>query len=165
EQVKMEIEQIKPICSFQEIEQFDKLTSLDGKKRLLYRFWLNRDTDTTTIFNEELFRYRELVKFVDRNFSYGKTRGWQTDRGRVYLKYGKPSEREQHPFFGETRAYESWFYSEIQGGVYFHFVDMSGNGRYELVHSTAQFEVQYENWYNEYVLKNRTGYDPNDEYK
>lgn len=165
EQVKREIEQIKPISSFQEIEQFDKLTSLDAKKRLLYRFWLNRDTDTTTIFNEELFRYRELVKFAERNFSYGKTRGWQTDRGRVLLKYGMPSEREQHPFFGETRAYESWFYSEIQGGIYFHFVDMSGNGRYELVHSTAQFEVQYENWYNEYVLKNRTGFDPNDEYK
>jgi len=74
-----------------------------------------------------------------------------------------PSEREQHPFYGERRAYESWFYSEIQGGVYFHFVDMTGYGNYKLVHSTAINEIRYDNWYNEYVLKNRDGiYD--DEY-
>ena len=126
---------------------------------MLFRFWCNRDTDTNTVFNEALFKYRELINFANRFFSFSKTQGWQTDRGRILLKYGLPTEREQHPFDSETRAYESWFYSEIQGGVYFHFVDMTGYGKYELVHSTAQFEQQYENWYNEYVLKQRSDYN------
>ncbi|MFH1051651.1 MAG: GWxTD domain-containing protein [bacterium] len=164
EQTEIEIAKIKPISSYQEIEQFDKLTTSDAKKRLLFRFWLNRDTDTNTVFNEGLFKYRELIKFADRFFSFSKTKGWQTDRGRILLKYGMPDEREQHPFYGETRSYESWFYSEIQGGVYFHFVDMTGYGRYEMVHSTAQNEIQYENWYNEYVLKRRSENDNSNEY-
>ncbi len=164
EQTAIEIAKIKPIASYQEIEQFDKLTTSEAKKRLLYRFWTNRDTDTNTVFNEELFKYRELIKFADRFFSYSKTRGWQTDRGRVLMKYGMPSEREQHPFFGETSPYESWFYTDIQGGIYFHFVDMTGLGRYDLVHSTAQNEIQFEDWYNEYVLKQRSNYDNQNEY-
>jgi len=164
EQTETEILKIKPISSFQEMEQFDKLTTTDAKKRLLFRFWITRDTDTNTVFNEALFKYRELINFANRYFSYSKTPGWQTDRGRVIMKYGMPSEREQHPFYGEERAYESWFYTDLQGGIYFHFVDMTGYGRYELVHSTAQNEIQFENWYDMYVLKKRTGFDGADEY-
>ena len=82
------------------------------------------------------------------------------------MKYGMPTQRDQYPYYGEQRAYETWFYAEIQGGIYFHFVDMTGYGNYELVHSTAMNEIRYENWYNEYVLKQQT--DPfdnrNDDY-
>ena len=164
-QTDVEVAKIKPIASSIELSEFAMLSTGDAKRRLLFRFWQNRDSDTNTIFNEALFNYRELIAFANRFFSFSKTEGWQTDRGRILLKYGMPTEREQYPFDSETRAYESWFYSEIQGGVYFHFVDMTGYGRYELVHSTAQFELQYENWYNEYVLKQRNDYDNSNEYQ
>jgi hypothetical protein len=50
-----------------------------------------------------------------------------------------------------VRPYESWFYAEIQGGVYFHFVDVRDINNHILVHSTAINEPRNDNWFNEFV--------------
>jgi len=152
-QTDIEVDKIKYIATANELNQFKNLTSTKAKQRALYRFWLKRDPTPNTKFNEELYKFRKLVSYAERFFSYSLRKGWDTDRGRVLLKYGMPTERKQHPYQGETRAYEEWFYGEIQGGVYFYFVDLTGYGNFILVHSTAIDEIEFDNWYNYYVLK------------
>ena len=45
--------------------------------------------------------------------------GWKTDRGRVYVLYGEPSEIEKFPNQMDQKPYEIWHYNDIEGGVYF----------------------------------------------
>ena len=105
-----------------------------------------------TIINERLVDFRKAADFADRFFHYGlNINGWKTDPGRILLKYGFPTERNQHTAEGNLRAYEEWFYGEIQGGVYFYFVDMHGYNNYILVNSTALNETYNSDWYNQYV--------------
>ncbi len=155
EQTEIEIRKIKCIATEKELDQFDELTTVKAKQRMLYRFWQKRDPTPKTPFNETLYDFRKRVEFAETYFAFSNRKGWDTDRGRILLRYGQPAERDINPFSGETRAYESWFYDDIQGGVYFHFVDFTGYGNYELVHSTAQNEVYYPDWYERYVLKNQ----------
>ena len=72
--------------------------------------------------------------------------GWKSDRGRVFLMYGEPSEIERFPNQQNTKPYEIWHYNEIQGGVIFVFADLTGFSRYTLVHSTMRGEVSDQNW-------------------
>lgn len=152
DRVKKEFEMIKTIATPYEVEVFDKCTDIEAKQRFLFRFWKSRDPDTTTLVNEALLKHRQKINYANTYFSYGKmSEGWRTDRGRVLLQYGFPTEREFTPVNGDNHAYETWFYSDVQGGVYFHFVDVKGYGNFILVNSTALGELRNDNWYDEYV--------------
>ena len=135
-----------------EIDQWEKMTELPGKQRFLYRFWSMRDVDSSTVSNEAKIIFDERVKYANTFFNYGINKvGWNTDRGRILLKYGEPTQLDRQAANGTDRAYEEWFYAEIQGGVKFNFVDVMGYGNYILVHSDALGEIRNSNWYNDYV--------------
>ncbi|MGA2296088.1 MAG: GWxTD domain-containing protein [FCB group bacterium] len=168
EQTETEYIKAKYIANPDEIEEYERLSTLEAKQRFLFRFWLGRDTDTTTIINERLLQYRELIRYANINFSYGKMKdGWRTERGRILLKYGQPSQRDQKAADKQLRAYETWFYPNYQGGVYFYFVDMQGYGNFRLVSSTVYGELRNDNWYQQYVPSHNsedwknTNQDPN----
>ena len=122
-----------------------KSLDLAGKRQFMKRFWLVRDNNPATITNEFRKEYLERLRYVNTHFGVGKP-GWKSDRGRVFLIYGKPDEVERFPNSNETRAYEVWNYYKIQGGVIFVFVDVRGFGDYQLVHSTARDELQDQDW-------------------
>ena len=42
--------------------------------------------------------------------------GWKTDRGRIFILYGEPSEIERFPNQMDTKPYEIWHYNDIEGG-------------------------------------------------
>jgi GWxTD domain-containing protein len=153
DQVKDEISKVKFIANPAETDLLSDLQTVDAKKRFLFRFWKQRDTDSTDGINEALDKFRERERFANTYFKYGKMKdGWRTERGRVYLKYGKPTTRDTYPPAMEERAYEKWQYDDVQGGVYFYFVDMLGFGNFILVNSNAMGEIRNDNWYNEYVV-------------
>ncbi len=122
-----------------------KHLDLQGKREFLKKFWIRRNQDPTTIKNEFRQDYLQRLAYVNSHYGSGKP-GWRSDRGRVYLMYGKPDEIERFPNSSETRAYEIWHYYHIQGGINFYFVDVRGFGDYQLVHSTARNELQDTNW-------------------
>jgi GWxTD domain-containing protein len=152
ERINREFDMASCIATRDEKDQFEMLTTTTAKQRFMFRFWNNRDPKPSTIENERLTEFRKAVDFADRFFYYGlNNNGWKTDRGRILLKYGFPGERIQHTAQGNLRAYEEWFYGEIQGGIHFYFVDMLGYNNYILVHSTALNEYSNPDWYNQYV--------------
>lgn len=97
----------------------------------------------------EWIRYRQLLKVVDEEFGYAGRPGYETDRGMVYLRYGKPDQmvkREQEP---SSYPYIIWqYYSHpIQTNAMYVFWDKSLTLRnYELLHSNVRGEISNPRW-------------------
>ena len=138
--------QAKYISTQKEIAQYAKLDSLNAKQEFLFNFWNNRDTDQTTPNNEFKEDYMRRVAYANKNFGRVGKEGYQTDRGRIYLTYGEPDQRDLFPNEQDLKPYEVWFYNQIEGGVSFIFGDLTGFGNYEVLHSTKRGEVRDENY-------------------
>jgi GWxTD domain-containing protein len=136
----------KYIAAQVEIDKYESLDSLDAKRTFLANFWKNRDTDPSTPQNEYFNDYMKRVDYANEHFHSSYKEGFLSERGRVYLMYGEPSQRDFYPNESDMKPYEIWFYNEIEGGVTFVFGDISGFGRYELLHSTKRGEVKDDNW-------------------
>lgn len=162
EEVEKDFAKSKYIATNYEIELFEKCTTPEAKKHFMFAFWNRRNMDTTSMINIERMKYLDKVAIANKNFSYGLMKdGWKTDRGRVLLIYGEPTQKDIVTTTGDNRAYETWFYAEVQGGAYFYFVDINGFGDYILVHSTCIGEVQDENWFDDWVIPQNSNRNKN----
>ncbi len=123
------VEQLRYIATRQELKRLKKSPS--GKRRELLRdFWRRRDPTPGTPKNELEEEYYRRVGYSNAHFG-GMEGGWRSDRGRVYIIYGRPDEVERHPFETETTSYQIWYYLDKK--LTFIFVDRHGFGDYELV--------------------------------
>jgi hypothetical protein len=86
------------------------------------------------------------VSVVNKRYGSISREGWQSDRGRVYLLYGEADDIQRFPSSDDAKPYEVWEYNQIENGVVFVFIDRSGFGDYQLVHSTKRGELQDEGW-------------------
>lgn len=136
---------LSPILTNREKRNY-KRAGIEGKRNLLAEFWDSRDPDPSTSINELQIEYGRRLEHVDQTFGNQQTDSYNTDRGRVYLIYGEPDEVERNPLSVDIKPYETWYYHSVQGGVEFIFVDKTGFGVYELVHSTARNELYDPNW-------------------
>ncbi len=93
-------------------------------------FWASKDPTPDTPENEARIRYYWRIQFTDRHFTNPYRRGWQTDFGMVYIKYGEPDQVERYPFELAQKPYEIWYY--YAQGRKFIFVDSRGNDDYQL---------------------------------
>ncbi len=136
----------KYIATEQEIDMYYKMKDTRQKQEYLYSFWHRRDPDLTTKENEYLKEYLDRAEFANKRFKEYRKKGVETDRGRIYLKYGKPDkiERKQNDYY--NKPYMVWEYYNIEGGVYFIFADVNGLGNYEMLHSTKRGERHDPNW-------------------
>ncbi len=156
EQCELEHKQIIWIASGGEKEVWEKLHDINAKKKFLYAFWNNRKKDRSTINNPEREEFKKLIDYTNTYYSYGKEdNGWKSDRGRVVLKYGKPTNVDVLPAQDGNKPYEIWYYDALSGGVKFFFVDVRLNGIYVLVHSTLFDEVQNSDWKTRFLENNK----------
>lgn len=84
------LDALYPVASAMEISVARELVrrpALAEKQAFLYRFWQARNAMDP---EGEWLKYKERIDYVQEHFSYPRTRGIQTDRGRVYLQYGPP---------------------------------------------------------------------------
>lgn len=143
---------VDPIISSAELEAWKKLQTNEEREKFIEDFWHRRDPDPDTVENEYREAYYERVAYVNEHFSSGIP-GYKSDRGRIYLKYGKPDEIESHPAGGRyereasegggstsTYPFERWFYRNIPGraGATLEFVDPTGTGEYRLARNPFQ---------------------------
>lgn len=137
---------IKYTAKADELDQWDRLVDIEGKRKFMYNFWKLRDPDPKTPFNEVKTEYFNRVAYSNTNFGTSRRQGWKTDRGRVYILYGEPSEIERFPYQSDAKPYEIWKYNNLEGGVIFVFADLTGFSNYELLHSTLRGELCDDNW-------------------
>ncbi|PKL80632.1 MAG: hypothetical protein CVV25_03785 [Ignavibacteriae bacterium HGW-Ignavibacteriae-4] len=151
ERVRYEYETMRILLSEFEIEKYEMLNSLRAQQRALFTYWKERDPDTTTTVNELMTKFQERIEYASKYFSRGDIMpGWKTERGRILLKYGFPTNREIFRSKGNQKAAEEWQYDELYGGSYFFFVDRYGDNSFLLVHSTAPGEIKNFNWFQEF---------------
>lgn len=136
----------KYLATRNEVEQFSKISSVEGKREYLYKFWKGRDEVSETPENETFMNYFSRVELANQKYSAMKKEGWKTDRGRVFLLYGEPSEVERFPNQLDTKPYEIWQYHNLEGGVIFVFADITGFSDYQLINSTMRGELRDDNW-------------------
>jgi GWxTD domain-containing protein len=156
ERLDKEFEMTKFFSSELEKEGYAQLTTVNAKQKYLFRFWLMRDPTPNTPVNERLDEYRKAIAYAKKHYTApGFPEGWNTDRGRILLKYGFPTQIDRQYFNRDAaNPHEIWFYNGVQGGVMFVFVDTRRNENFILVHSTAINEVRQENWYRLFALQN-----------
>ncbi|MDP3149472.1 MAG: GWxTD domain-containing protein [Ignavibacteria bacterium] len=136
----------KYLANRNEVDQFAKITSVEGKREFLYKFWKGRDEVTETPENETFMKYFARVEQANQKYSAMKKEGWKTDRGRVFLLYGEPSEVERYPNQLDSKPYEIWQYHNLEGGVIFVFADLTGFSDYQLINSTMRGELRDDSW-------------------
>jgi GWxTD domain-containing protein len=147
EELEKEFDEARYISNQNEKVDWKRLTTVESKREYLFNFWNMRDENKITPINETQLEYAERINYTRKKFSdLSQKEGWKTDRGRVFVIYGSPSEIERNPFTSETVPYEIWYYNEIEGGVIFVFADYSGFSSYKLVHSSKRGELKDESW-------------------
>jgi hypothetical protein len=92
-----------------------------------------------------------MVMQVNHNYSNFSYKGYKTDRGHYYLKYGPPNYIEYHQSDINSFSYEIWSYYDFpptgQVNVYFVFYEKDLVSRdYRLLHSNAVGELQNLRW-------------------
>ncbi len=136
----------KIIASGEEIEEYELLKSVQDKREYLFNYWKKRDDITSTLENEFKKTYFARIELANQRYRTFSSKGFKTDRGRVFVRFGEPDEIERHPNETNSKPYEVWYYHQIEGGVYFIFGDYTGFNYYELLHSTKRGEMQDPQW-------------------
>jgi GWxTD domain-containing protein len=129
---------------------FKKLETDDEREKFIEDFWRRRDPDPDTEENEYREEYYERIAYANEHYSSGMP-GWKSDRGRIYITFGKPDEVETHPTGGayerptyqgggstSTYPFEIWFYRHLDNvgnGIEIEFVDPTGSGEYHIARS------------------------------
>jgi GWxTD domain-containing protein len=135
------------IITKEEKKAFNALKTDEERENFIENFWRRRDPNPDTEENEYREEYYERIAYANENFTSGKP-GWMTDRGKIYITWGKPDGVESHPMGGSynrpthegggtttTYPFEVWFYRYLDGigsGIEIEFVDPTGSGEYRI---------------------------------
>ena len=110
---------------------------LDFKKeeysKVLFNYWKRFDPTPETAYNELMKEYYSRIDYSMKNFSsINGRKGIDTDRGKIFILYGKPSETERSSD-QLGKVVETWVYKNPYRK--FIFVDETGTGEYKLKNS------------------------------
>jgi GWxTD domain-containing protein len=140
-------EEVVWIITPEERTAFSRLETDDERQQFIEQFWLRRDPTPDTEENEFKEEHYRRIAWANDRFASGIP-GWKTDRGMVYIKFGAPDEREEHPTGGPGIRdiaegggtttffpYERWRYRYLEGigqDVIIEFVDASMTNEYRM---------------------------------
>ncbi|MEA2077984.1 MAG: GWxTD domain-containing protein [Candidatus Marinimicrobia bacterium] len=135
---------LRPLMTQNEVKNY-RNARLDGKRHLLLEFWKKRDPDLSTAMNEYFIDIMAKINYAYGTYTY-LNKGPTSDRGRVLLKYGYPTEIRRSDIGGFIKDHEIWLYEGMRGEIQFVFCDTHGRGMLELIHSNMEGEVYNVNW-------------------
>jgi GWxTD domain-containing protein len=151
-ETNLEMEKLAILLPKNQLDIAKSLTETKAKQKFLFQYWDKLDTDPLTVVNEAYVEFKDNVQFANKFYKHPMIKdGWRSDRGRVRLKYGKPTQIDLRVAGSDSRPHEIWFYQGMQGGVIFVFVEIGGVNRYVQVHSNHFNELHEENWYERFA--------------
>jgi GWxTD domain-containing protein len=107
-----------------------------GKKQFLNRFMDSADPDPESPENEFKQAVEQRLAYANQFFTSSQNPGYKTDRGRIYLLYGPPTETIDKPVEATAGPYVIWNYSNQ--GETFAFGDFRKDGSYQIIYSTDE---------------------------
>jgi len=133
------------IITDEERKAFKALSNDEERDAFIEQFWLRRNPSPDSPENEFREEHYRRIAYANEHFAAGKP-GWKTDRGRVYIEYGKPDSIDSHPSGGayqrpmeegggetSTFPFETWHYRYLEGvgeNIDLEFVDTCQCGDY-----------------------------------
>jgi len=123
---------IKALKHIEEESLIDSLLDLDEENlyKGLVNYWKKMDPSSETEFNELMAEYYSRVDYTQINFtSLTGVKGIDTDRGKIFIKFGKPDQVERTSN-EQGKIVETWIYIKPQHK--FVFVDKQGVGEFSL---------------------------------
>ncbi|MCX6291924.1 MAG: GWxTD domain-containing protein [Bacteroidetes bacterium] len=123
-----------------------KFNNLESMQQFFYYFWSKRSAQNP---EQAWLNYKTEVDKVNADFKCVSGKGYESDRGRIYLQYGEPNSIDKNYYEGAAYPYEIWHYYKTMDQSNVKFVFMSRNltnNCFELIHSTARGEFYDANW-------------------
>jgi GWxTD domain-containing protein len=157
------------IISDEEAKSFKTLSNDEERDAFIEQFWLRRNPNPDSPENEFREEHYRRIAYANEHFAAGKP-GWKTDRGHIYISFGKPDSIDSHPSGGSyqrpmdegggetsTFPFETWHYRYLEGigeNIDLEFVDTCQCGDYHftidrgekdaLMHVPGAGETQWE---------------------
>jgi GWxTD domain-containing protein len=138
-------QEVTYIISDDERKAFMTLGNDEERDSFIEAFWQRRNPNPDSPDNEFREEHYRRIQYANDHFAAGKP-GWKTDRGHIYISFGKPDDIESHPSGGtylrpqdegggttSTFPFEIWHYRYIEGigeNVNLEFVDTCQCGDY-----------------------------------
>ena len=133
------------IISDEERKAFRNLSNDEERDAFIEQFWLRRNPNPDSPDNEFREEHYRRIAYANEHFAAGKP-GWKTDRGHIYISFGKPDSIDSHPSGGAYRRpmdegggetatfpFEVWHYRYLEGvgdNIDIEFVDTCMCGDY-----------------------------------
>jgi GWxTD domain-containing protein len=138
-------EDVRWIITDQEAKTFKSLSNDEERDSFIEQFWQRRNPNPDQNDNEYRDEYYARIAYANEHFAAGQP-GWMTDRGHIYIAYGKPDSIDSHPSGGSyerpmeegggetsTFPFEVWHYRYLEGigdNIDIEFVDTCMCGEY-----------------------------------
>jgi GWxTD domain-containing protein len=138
-------QEVSYIISDDERKAFMTLSNDEERDAFIEAFWQRRNPNPDSPENEFREEHYRRIQYANDHFAAGKP-GWKTDRGHIWISFGKPDDVESHPSGGtyqrpqdegggttSTFPFEIWHYRYIEGigeNVNLEFVDTCQCGDY-----------------------------------
>jgi GWxTD domain-containing protein len=138
---------VRWIITDQEMQAFKALGNDEERDQFIENFWLRRNPNPDSPDNQFREEHYARIAYSNEHFAAGKP-GWRTDRGHIYIAYGKPASIDSHPSGGNyerpmeegggstsTFPFEVWHYRYLEGigdNIDIEFVDTCMCGDYHM---------------------------------
>lgn len=138
---------VRWIITDEELSAFKHLSNDLERDQFIENFWLRRNPNPESPENEYREEHYSRIAYANEHFAAGKS-GWRTDRGHIYIAYGKPDSIDSHPSGGSydrpmeegggntsTFPFEIWHYRYLEGigdNIDIEFVDTCMCGDYHM---------------------------------
>lgn len=151
EDLQYSLRAIAPVVPTDETEWLNGLIregSPEARQLYLFSYWSKKNPNRPEVPYQE---YMEVAKALDDMYRSGFGYGFETDRGYIYLKYGRPDDMIREENDPSAPPYEIWSYNEFpatsQTNVKFLFYNPSlAPNDFQLLHSTARGELNNPRW-------------------
>ena len=133
------------IITDEERKAFKSLSNDEEREAFIENFWLRRNPNPDSPENEFRDEHYRRIAYANEHYAAGKP-GWKTDRGHIYIAFGKPDSEDSHPSGGSyqrpmdegggetsTFPFTVWHYRYLEGigdNIDIEFVDTCQCGDY-----------------------------------
>lgn len=136
---------VRWIITDEEAKAFKTLSNDEERDQFIEQFWQRRNPNPDSPENEFRDEHYARIAYANEHFAAGKP-GWMTDRGHIYIAFGKPDSIDSHPSGGNyerpmeegggntsTFPFEVWHYrylASVGDNIDIEFVDSCMCGDY-----------------------------------
>lgn len=136
--LKDQMEQIRYIANQNEWRVLRKVAA-NKHSDAIESFWQAKDPSPGTLRNEYREYFYQRVLYADEHFTiHSRLKGWKSDRGRIYIKFGEPDQIINDAFPIGRAPSITWHYFRLNRS--FIFADERGFGQYRLRNKDEEYK-------------------------